>query len=83
MDIKTVFLNKNLEKKVYMTQPEGFVSSGRANQVWKLNKSIYRLKQASRSWNILFDETVKVFGFIKNMDTFMCTRRIVGVLLSS
>ena len=29
-------------------------------------KSIYGLKQASRSWNIHFDEVVKGFGFIKN-----------------
>ena len=31
-----------------------------------LRKSIYRLKQASRSWNIHFDEVVKGFDFIKN-----------------
>ena len=68
MDIKTVFLNKNLEEEVYMTQPEAFVSSGRANQVCKLRKFIYGLKQASRSWNIRFDVTAKQFGFIKNLD---------------
>ena len=51
-----------------MTQPEGFISSERANQVYKLNRSIYGLKQASKSWNIHFDETVKSFGFIKNVD---------------
>ena len=68
MDVKTAFLNENLEEEVYMTQPEEFISSGRANQVCKLNRSIYGLKQASRSWNIHFDETIKSFGFIKNMD---------------
>ena len=68
MDVKTVFLNENLEEKVYMTQPKGFISSGRVNQVCKLNRSIYGLKQASRSWNIHFDEIVKLFGYIKNMD---------------
>ena len=52
MDVKTAFLNDNLEEEVYMTQPEGFVSSRRANQVGKLKRSIYGLKQASRSWNI-------------------------------
>ena len=51
-----------------MTQQEGFVSSERTNQVCKLKKSIYELKQASRSWNIHFDETVKLFDFIKNID---------------
>ena len=68
MDVKIAFLNKNLEEEVYMTLSERFVSSGRANQVCKLNRSIYGLKQVSRSWNIHFDETDKSFGFIKNMD---------------
>jgi hypothetical protein len=36
--------------------------------VCKLNRSIYGLKQASRSWNIRFDETIKEFGFTKNPD---------------
>ena len=68
MDVKTAFLNGNLEKEVYMTQPERFISNGRANQVYKLNRSIYRLKQVSKSWNIHFDEIVKSYDFIKNMD---------------
>ena len=68
MDVKTTFLNGNLEEEVYMTQPVGFVSSGRPNQVCKLKKPIYGLKQASRSWNIRFDETIKGFGFVKNVD---------------
>ena len=49
IDVKTVFFNRNLEEEVYMSQPEGFVSSERPNQVCKLKKSIYGLKQASRS----------------------------------
>ena len=68
MNVKTTFLNKNLEKEIYMTQPEGFGSGGRANRVCKLKKSIYGLKQAPKSCNIHFDETVKSFDFIKNMD---------------
>ena len=59
MDVKTVFFNENLKEEVYMSHLEGFISSGRPNQVCKLRKSIYRLKQASRSWNICFDGTIK------------------------
>ena len=51
-----------------MSQPEGFISKNKPNQVCKLKRSIYGLKQASRSWNIRFDETIKRFGFIKNVD---------------
>ena len=50
-----------------MTQPEGFIS-GSDSKVCKLQRSIYRLKQASRSWNIRFDETIKEFGFSQNLD---------------
>ena len=66
MDVKTAFLNGNLTEDVYMMQPEGFVDPTNAGKICKLQKSICGLKQASRSWNIHFDEVVKGFGFIKN-----------------
>ena len=50
-----------------MTQPEGFIS-GSGSNVCKLQRSIYGLKQASKSWNIRFDETIKDFGFSQNFD---------------
>ena len=68
MDVKTSFLNGNLEEEVYMIQPEGFTSRENSNKVCKLQKSIYGLKQASRSWNIRFDKAVKSYDFIKNED---------------
>ena len=68
MDVKTAFLNENLEEEVYISQPKGFVSSERPNQVCKLKKSIYGLKQTLRSWNIRFDKIFKQFDFIKNID---------------
>ena len=68
MDVKIAFLNGFLEEEVYMSQPEGFISMNKPNQVCKLKRSIYGLKQASRSWNIHFDETIKSFDFIKNVD---------------
>ena len=66
MDVKTTFLNGNLDEDVYMIQPEGFVDPNNAGKICKLQKSIYGLKQASRSWNIRFDEVVKGFGFHQN-----------------
>ena len=52
MDVKTAFFNGNLVEEVYMTQHEGFASKDDQNKVCKLKRSIYGLKQASRSWNI-------------------------------
>ena len=51
MDVKTAFLNGFLEEELYMMQPEGFVNPKGANKVCKLQRSIYGLLQASRSWN--------------------------------
>ena len=36
--------------------------------VCKLKRSIYGLKQASRPWNIRFDQAIKSFGFEQNLD---------------
>ena len=65
MDIKTVFLNGFQEEELYMMQPEGFVNPKDANKVCKLHQSINGLVQASRSWNIRFDELIKAYGFIR------------------
>ncbi|KAJ9539063.1 hypothetical protein OSB04_031796 [Centaurea solstitialis] len=66
MDVKTAFLNGKLTEDVYMEQPEGFIDPKNPNKVCKLLKSIYGLKQASRSWNLHFDERIKEFGFAKS-----------------
>ena len=78
MDVKTAFLNENLLEDVYMTQLEGFVDLKNPKKVCKLQRSIYGLKQASRSWNLRFDEAVKEFGFLKKKMSLVCTRRLVG-----
>ena len=53
-DVKTAFLNGYLKEELYMMQPEGFFDSKGANKVCKLQRSIYGLVHASRSWNICF-----------------------------
>jgi hypothetical protein len=81
MDVKTAFLNGNLSEDVYMTQPEGFVNPKNAGKICKLQKSIYGLKQASRSWNLRFDEVIKGFGFIKNEEEPCVYKRTSGSAL--
>ena len=46
MDVKTTFLNGDLDEGIYMEQPEGFSASGQEKKVCKLVKSLYILKQA-------------------------------------
>ncbi|GJW27122.1 retrotransposon protein, putative, ty1-copia subclass, partial [Tanacetum coccineum] len=66
MDVKTAFLNGHLSEDIYMVQPEGFVDPKHPNKVCKLQRSIYGLKQASRSWNKRFDVEIKKIGFTQN-----------------
>ena len=54
-----------LKKELYMMQPEGFVNPKDTNKVHKLQRSIYGLVQASRSWNIRFDKLIKAYSFIQ------------------
>jgi hypothetical protein len=37
MDVKTAFLNKKLDEKIYMDQPIGFVAKEKERKVCKLN----------------------------------------------
>ena len=63
MDVKTTFLNGHLEECIYMMQPDGFIENGQKHMLCKLKRSIYGLKQASRSWNTRFDQAIKSYGF--------------------
>jgi hypothetical protein len=68
MDVKTAFLNGFLEEEVYMIQPEGYVDTRDPKKVCKLKRSIYGLKQASRSWNHRFDHVIKQNGFTRSVE---------------
>nr|GEV87349.1 zinc finger, CCHC-type [Tanacetum cinerariifolium] len=66
MDVKTAFLNGDLEEEVYMNQPLGFIMSENENKVCKLIKSLYRLKQAPNQWHQNFKEVVLSNGYLLN-----------------
>ncbi|GKD01731.1 retrotransposon protein, putative, ty1-copia subclass [Tanacetum coccineum] len=68
MDVKTAFLNGYLDEDIYMVQTEGFIDPNHPKKVCKFQRSIYDLKQASRSWNKRFDEEISRFGFAQNLD---------------
>ncbi|GJR13264.1 zinc finger, CCHC-type containing protein [Tanacetum coccineum] len=66
MDVKTAFLNGELEEEVYMNQPLGFIMPDNENKVCKLIKSLYGLKQAPKQWHQKFDEVVLSNGYLLN-----------------
>ena len=44
MDVKTAYLNADIDHEIYMHQPEGFVVQNNQQLVYKLKKSLYGLK---------------------------------------
>ena len=61
-----------------MMQPEGFVDPKGAKKVCKFQQSIYRLVQASRSWNICFDSVIKAYGFIQTFEEACIYKKVSG-----
>ena len=61
-----------------MMQPEGFVDPKGANKICKLQRSIYGLVQASRSWNIHFDEFIKAYSFIQTFGKACIYKKVSG-----
>lgn len=59
----SAFLNAELDDEVYMKQPTGFTVKGKEQCVCKLKRSLYRLKQAPRCWNVTLDQQLKTMGF--------------------
>ena len=68
----------SLKEELYMMQPEGFVDPKNANKVCKLQRSIYGLVQASRSWNIPFDKVIKAYGFIQTYGEACIYKKVNG-----
>nr|GEY83827.1 copia protein [Tanacetum cinerariifolium] len=80
MDMKTIFLNGELNEVVYVSQPEGFVDSEHPTHVYRLKKALYGLKQAPHACFINQSkfalEILKKYGFDNStpIDTPMTER---------
>jgi hypothetical protein len=73
MDVKSSFLNGELEEEVYIEQPEGFILSEKEDYVCRLKKALYGLKQAPRAWYSRLDRYLQQQGFRKGMQTTIST----------
>lgn len=63
LDVKIAFLNGEINEDVYVTQPEGFVKSGKEKWVYKLSKALYGLRQAPRAWYAKLNACLEKLGF--------------------
>lgn len=67
MDVSNAFLHSELDEEIYMSLPQGYTPAPGVtlppNPVCRLNKSIYGLKQASRTWNKTFTEVLVDAGY--------------------
>jgi hypothetical protein len=66
MDVKTDFLNGEIEEEVYIEQPQGFKVHSRDTHICRLKKALYGLKQASRAWYWRMDNYLMRLGFSKS-----------------
>jgi hypothetical protein len=67
MDVKSFFINGDLEEEVYMEQPEGFSLTHNPDYVCKLKKDLYGMKQAPRVWYYRLDKFLQDKGFKKGI----------------
>ena len=66
LDVKSAFLNGEVEEELYVKQPEGFLIEGREEWVLRLKKALYGLKQAPRAWYFKLHQCLLSLGFTKS-----------------
>ena len=72
-DVSTAFLYADMDEEVYVEQPDGYVKHGK-HKVYRMNKSMYGTKQASRNWNRTVSNALTSLGFKQSInDTCLYT----------
>jgi hypothetical protein len=66
MDVKSVFLNRDLKEEVHVHQPTRFIIAGQEGKVLRLRKALYGMRQAPRAWNSKLDDTLKKMDFVQS-----------------
>ncbi|MCO5549206.1 hypothetical protein L7F22_002672 [Adiantum nelumboides] len=72
MYVKSAFLNGEMEKEVYVSQPPGFQVTGKEDHVYRLWKALYGLKQAGRQWYLTLDQFLVKLGLRRTSSDANC-----------
>ncbi|GKD21159.1 retrovirus-related pol polyprotein from transposon TNT 1-94 [Tanacetum coccineum] len=76
IDVKTAFLNGDLQEEVFVSQPEGFEDQDNPTHVYRLKKALYGLKQAPRAWYDTLSKFLLANNFFKGaVDPTLFTRK--------
>ena len=64
MDVETAFLNGAVKSEVFVKQPIGYAE--KRENVYKLEKALYGLRESPRAWYECFDNYMKNLRFIRS-----------------
>ena len=66
LDVKSAFLNGEINEVIHVKQPEGLLVKGKEGYVLRLKKALYGLKKAPGAWYFKFHSCLISLGFIKS-----------------
>lgn len=72
LDVKSAYLNGELDQEIYMRQPPGTAAPGEEHLVCRLKKSLYGLKQAGRAWYQMYREAMTDLGMTRSEADHAC-----------
>lgn len=63
VDVKTIFINGELDEEIYMELPKSFIVEGQKQKFCKIVKSLHELKQAPKQWHKKINRIMLSYGF--------------------
>ena len=80
MDVKTVYLHASIHYEIFVEQPEGFKTN---KLVYRLNKSLYGLKQSGRNWNKMLHECIIRNVYMKQNERLLIVSWVDDLIIAA
>lgn len=75
-DVRSTFLNGEIQEEIYVAQPEGYAVEGKEYLVYRLRKALYGHKQAPRAWYNKVDKHFREHGYIRSETEHTLYRKV-------